>query len=509
MNSTLVRDTIKNLVVGLALSTSTWIAGAQVAPAGAVGQFTSQTDVGHPALKGSAVYVPDTRSYTVSGAGKNMWLGEDEFHFVWKRQKGDFILQTRAAFLGQGVDPHRKLGWMVRPTLDSGSPHVNAVVHGDGLTSLQFRRTAGAVTEEVKSTLTAADVIQLERRGNRYTMSVARFGEPFVTSTLEDHPLGDEVYVGLFVCSHNAEVVEKAIFTDVRISIPAAENFVPYRDYIGSRLETLDVDTGDRRVLYETPDAIEAPNWTPDGSSLIYNSKGRLYRFPLAENQPMPIDTGFATRCNNDHVLSFDGTWLGVSHHPQDAGGRSHIYVLPATGGTPRQVTEKAPSYLHGWSPDGKFLLFTGERDGEFDIYRIPVRGGEEVRLTTAKGLDDGSEYSPDGQWIYFNSARTGTMQLWRMKPDGTGQEQLTHDELNDWFPHVSPDGKRIVFLSFTKDVAPDDHPYYKQVYLRVMPVDGGNPRVIAYLYGGQGTMNVPSWSPDHRHLAFVSHTGH
>jgi TolB protein len=272
-------------------------------------------------------------------------------------------------------------------------------------------------------------------------------------------------------------------------------------------LETLDVDSGRRHILFRTAEAIEAPNWTPDGATLIYNSKGRLFRFPLATRQPAPLDTGFADRCNNDHVLSFDGQILGISHQPKERGSKSVVYTLPASGGEPKQITDKSPSYLHGFSPDGKFLVYTGQREGDFDIYRISVTGGEEARLTTAKGLEDGPEYSPDGKFIYFNSARTGTMQLWRMKADGTAQEQLTRDEFNNWFPHVSPDGKRILFISFSKEVPAEQHPYYQQVYLREMSVSGGEPRVIAYLYGGQGTINVPSWSPDNRQAAFVSHT--
>ena len=150
--------------------------------------------------------------------------------------------------------------------------------------------------------------------------------------------------------------------------------------------------------------------------------------------------------------------------------GKSLIYTLPITGGTPKLVTPTGPSYWHGWSPDGKTLAYCAERDGEFDIYTIPADGGEETRLTTAKGLDDGPEYSPDGQYIYFNSDRTGTMQIWRMRADGSEQEQVTADEFNNWFPHPSPDGQWLVFLSYEKDVT--GHPENKDVTLRMMTLD-------------------------------------
>jgi Tol biopolymer transport system component len=319
--------------------------------------------------------------------------------------------------------------------------------------------------------------------------------------------LGDEVYVGLFVCSHNNNVVEKAAFRDVRITVPAKDDFVPYRDYIGSNLEILDVQSGHRKIVYSVPDSLQAPNWTKDGKALIYNRNGRLYRFDLARNSPVAIDTGIAVNNNNDHVLSFDGKLIGISNHTKEDDNKSIVYVLPSEGGTPGRITASGPSYLHGWSPDGKFVIYTGQRNGEFDIYRMSVRGGDETRLTTTQGLDDGSEYSPDGKYIYFNSTRSGTMQLWRMKPDGSEQQQITNDDYNNWFPHVSPDGQWICFLSFPRDVAPGDHPFYKRVYLRLIPIGGGQPKVVAYVYGGQGTINVPSWSPDSKRLAFVSNT--
>jgi Tol biopolymer transport system component len=300
--------------------------------------------------------------------------------------------------------------------------------------------------------------------------------------------------------SNDNNALEKAVFSNVEMTSGRAK--AAGEPVLESTLETIAIASNDRRVVYQTRLHIEAPNWSRDGKYLLFNRSGRIYTLPVAGGAPQSLDTGFATQCNNDHGLSPDGSQLVISDQSQER--KSLIYVLPVNGGMPRRVTRLGPSYWHGWSPDGKTLSFCGERNGEFDIYTIPLDGGEERRLTTAPGLDDGPDYSPDGQYIYFNSERTGMMQIWRMKADGNQQQQITSDDYNNWFPHPSADGKWIVFLSYEKDVK--GHPANKDVMLRLMPAGGGQIQVLTKLFGGQGTINVPSWSPDSRNLAFVSY---
>ncbi len=475
-----------------------------------VGIFDSHIDVGTNVKPGSATFLHETGQYVISGAGYNVWFDHDEFQYVYKKMKGDFILTTRAEFLGTWVNYHRKVGWMVRKSLDGNSAQVNAVEHGDGLTSLQFRRTDGAQTEEHRLKMTKANILQLERKGNQYIMRAAIYGEPFQNDTLQNLDLGDEVYIGLFVGSHNSDVLETGVFSNVRITVPfKGESDQRTQMTLGSNLELMEVASGKRDIIYSVPYSIQAPNYMTDGKNLIFNdNKGIIYQFNLDNKMPVQINTDTVIHNNNDHVLSFDGKQLGLSSNVKELGG-SIIWTVPVTGGKPKQITPKGPSYLHGWSPDGKNIVFCGERNGEFDVYQIPSTGGKEIKLTTEKGLDDGPEYTPDGKYIYFNSVRSGSMQIWRMKPDGSNQEQITNDDFHNWFAHISPDGKWFVYLSFLKEETPANiHPPYKHVYIRLLPIDGkGTPQVLAYLYGGQGSINTPSWSPDGKKIAFISNS--
>jgi TolB protein len=474
-----------------------------------LGIFSASGDVGKVLRPGAVSFQQDKGSYQVTGGGDNMWSTTDSFHFVWTKASGDLALAANIAWLGASAQAHRKACLILRQSLDADSPYVDAVLHGDGLASLQYREVRGGPTREIQSNVVAPSRLAIEKRGDYAAMSVAvAAGQPLRPAGGSFRiELKEPFYVGLAVSAHENHALEKAEFSQVELAAlaPAAASSAPGAGArIDSTLEIVSIASMDRRVVHETAEHIEAPNWSRDGHYFLFNSAGRIYKLPVAGGLPQLIDTGLARKCNNDHGISPDGTLLVVSDQ-SEPGNKSRIYLLPIAGGTPRKITAQAPSYWHGWSPDGKTLAYCAERNGEYDIYSIATEGGEERRLTTAGGLDDGPDYSPDGRYIYFNSVRTGLMQIWRMKPDGTGQEQVTKDDYNNWFAHPSPDGKWLVFLSYAKDVK--EHPENKDVMLRLMPIVGkGEIQVLAKLFGGQGTINVPSWSPDSQRVAFVSY---
>jgi TolB protein len=468
---------------------------------GTLGAFEGHGDVGTVLHDGSVEYKAENKSYTVSGSGENMWFAADAFQFVWKKMTGDISLTADISFLTKTGNEHKKAALLLRQTLDSDSVYVDVALHASGLTSLQFRDEKGAITREVQSNLSAPKRLRIVKRGEYVYMALgATEADLKPAGGWIRIPLKGEFYVGLGLCSHDKDVVEQAEFSSVELTESPAGSGEPI---LYSTLETVAVDSADRRVAYLEKGRFEAPNWTRDGSAFLFNREGNIQKLVIGGDRPTQINTGFANRCNNDHGISPDGAQLAISDNSRED-HESLVYTLPIAGGAPHRVTQKSPSYWHGWSPDGKTLAFVGQRNGDFDIYAIPVAGGEETRLTTAKGLDDGPEYSPDGTYIYFNSERTGHMQIWRMKSDGSDQEQVFSDDLNNWFPHVSPDGQWMVFLSYNGDVT--GHPENKDVMLRLMSLSDKKITVLSKLFGGQGTINVPSWSPDSKQVAFVSY---
>ena len=482
----------------LVLSMSTKIARGDST---GMGIFSGETDIGNVAKPGSAGFDSTNGQYAVVGGGDNMWGAADAFHFVWLKTSGDLAFAADIKLIGTGGVAHRKSCLMIRQSLDANSAYVDVALHGNGMTSLQCRDAAGEATHQIILDVSNPDRVQLEKHGDYVTVSFARTGTDLQPGgAMYRVQFKEPFYVGIGVCAHDNRRIEQAVFSNIELK-PLPGNHIT-KPVITSTLETMVIPGMDRSVVYHTSDHIEAPNWSRDGKFFLFNSKGRIYKLPVKEGTPELLDTGGQTNCNNDHGLSPDGTQLAISGKGKD--GHSHVYVLPVAGGDPRQVTQLAPSYWHGWSPDGKTLAYAVGKDYEFDIYTVPVEGGEEKQMTKTPGIDDGPDYSPDGQYIYFNSERTGSMQIWRMKPDGSGQEQITSDDYNNWFPHPSPNGRWLVFLTYEKGVR--GHPANHNVMLRLMSLPEKKVHVLAKLYGGQGTINVPSWSPDSKNIAFVSY---
>jgi tricorn protease-like protein len=496
----------------LACALALW---ASPVAAQSVGIFSSHADIGETATAGSVSH--DAGRYRMTASGANIWGEKDAFHFTWVQRSGDLHIAADIAWEGKGKDPHRKAGLMIRQNRTPGSPYADVMAHGDGLIAMQYRAEQDGPTRQIVSNVTHARRVRLEREGDFVYFSVAGVDGKLVHAGGSYRiALQAPVLVGLAVSAHDDSVTETATFSNVELRVPSLA-YVPDTGYaakVESTLEVIEVGgVQSRRVVRHFPGKIEAPNWTRDGKALVYNAEGRIWRIPVEGGRPAAIDTGRNIRNNNDHGISPDGKQLVISDQ-SEADNLSRIFVLPLGGSSaPREVVSdpKARSYWHGWSADGKTLAYVrvGTDADSYDIWAKDIAGGPARPLIVGPGVDDGPEYSPDGKYLYFNSTRSGAMAIWRANADGSDPVQLTRDpERRDWFPHISPDGKWIVFVSFGLDIALADHPPNREdVVLKIMPADGSAPpKVLTRLFGGQGTINVPSWSPDGKQVAFVSY---
>jgi len=472
--------------------------------------------------------VPGTARYAagelVLQGTMDLWGTNDGSHFAFQPWHGDVEFVARVAGMDNpGGVAHAKASLCVRESTAAGSRHVTLCVTPADGTQFLYRDQAGGKTtrifaeaETLKSSVPKGQFpcwLKLVRRGNVFTGYESVDGEKWQSSGPVTLDLAADALVGLAASSHKPDNLTAATFDHVGISQPATNGPAKSSQARISQLMTMSIDGADKQVVYTTRDHIEAPNWSPDGQWLLFNSQGRLWRIRAdgRSQTPEQIPTGDVKDANNDHVIAPDGQTIYFS-----AGG--HLYAVPFAGGLPRRISnDHAPErkfkyYLHGITPDGKTLSYVGveavgdDAAGRCDLYTIPAAGGQDTRLTNLPKPSDGPEYSRDGRWIYFNSELNadvpGHSQCCRMAPDGTGIEQLTHDERVNWFPHLSPDGNWVVYISFPPGTI--KHPADKEVILRHMKPDGREQADLIGFNGGQGTINVNSWSPDSRHFAFV-----
>ncbi len=481
--------------------------GAVRSAAQSLGIFEGQSDVGSVTPPGSAQYSLATGIYTITSSGANLWSTTDGFHFLWKKASGDIALAADIDFpVKTGAhNEHRKAILIFRQNLDADSAYADAAQHGSGLTGLQFRTAKGDTTQSIELNIDSPTRVRLEKRGDFFTMFVSFHGEPL-------HPSGASIklhldapfYAGIGLCAHDAKAVETATFSHLeyqQLAPPAATS----TGALYSTLQAITIDPNSRRstVVYTALTRAQAPNWSRDGNAIVFNQAGRIYTVSAdGKGTPQPIDTGSATDCSGSHGFSPDGKWLAISCGLPGMTGR-HLAIIPSTGGAPRVLTTDV-GYFHSWSPDGKTILFTRGDHGANNIYSISVEGGPETALTTGTGISDDPDYSPDGQFVYFNTDRWGGMQIARMRPDGSQVEQITFDNFKNWTPHPSPDGQSIVFISYSPEVT--THASDQEIALRILSTVDNKIRVLTNLVGGNGSMNVPNWSPDSKRLAFVSY---
>jgi hypothetical protein len=508
------------------LTSTSWPATRAMRAAPTIGVFSDHGDVGTPSAigTGKATFDAATRTYTIAGGGENMWSRADHFHYVWTKMSRDLSLTADIAFVATSPasgepDPHRKACLVIRQTLDADSAYVDAAVHGNGMTSLQWREAKGDLSHDIETNIVGPTRVRVEKRGRYFSMWVGSNEadmKPAGGSTPVE--LTGEFYVGLGVSAHNTGRIETATFSNVQVrALEPLSTGAPTS--VVSTLQTFSLGSKDARVVHVSvgSDPIESPTWLPEATNtLVFNKGGKLYRvradLPRADldragpRTPEMIDLGPLIGVGHDHVLTKDGKTWAVSDSSQSADGRAGalIFTIPAGGGTPARVTASGPSYVRSFSPDGSRIAYSGVREGNLDVFTIAAAGGAETRLTTSSAKDDGPEFSPDGQWIYFNSDRGGSQQVWRMRADGSAQEQITPDDYANWFPHVAPDGASIVFLSSAKNAS--DHLDNTDVVLRRMTLADRKIEVLTKLFGGKGSINVSSWSPTGQHLAFVSY---
>ncbi len=474
---------------------------------GAVGAFEGQSDVGIVNPAGTASFDRATGVYSIASSGANLWSTTDGFHMVWKKVSGDLSLTAdiELATAAATSSPHRKAFLIFRQSLEPDSMYADAAVHGNGETALQYRRKQGDTTQDIAFDLGAPRTVRLEKRGDTITLFVSMKDEPLhqAGASVKLH-FAEPFYAGLGVCAHQDGAVEIATFSHVELTPPSAPA-TPLPKALYSTLQTIAIDNGARMafVIATGKGYMEAPNWSRDGKSLIFDRGGKIWTIPATGGEATAIDIGDAKGCTGSHGLSPDGKWLAMTCSVPEHPGR-RVYIVLASGGAPRMVTENPDSYFHSWSPDGKTILFTRPANGSINIFAIAAEGGAEKQLTTGSGTSDDPDYSPDGSYVYFNSDRAGGMQIFRMRPDGSGAEQVTFDHRRNWTAHPSPDGKSILILSYAGDVA--GHPANKDVTLRILDASSGKIRDLVEIVGGSGTDNVPNWAPDGAHFAFVSY---
>lgn len=473
-----------------------------------LGVFDGQSDVGAVSPAGTATHDAKTGDYVITSAGANIWARVDGFHYLWKKMSGDAVLTADVVFTpgnyGHLPAEHRKGVLMFRQSLDPGSAQASVHVHGVGMTALQHRDARGENTQSIELNIDMPRTVRLEKRGDVFTLFLAHKGQPLhqVGASLRTH-LEGPFYIGLGATSHDAATTDKVIFKNVKLETLAPAAPPPDLTLVSS-LQILQTEDEARRAVVITtgPGRISSPDWMADSKAIYFYKDGQIWRAPLLNplngGPAELVDTAGLVDCAGDYGVSPDGKSIALSC-AETKGEVRNLYVLPF-GGKPLKLTNGVSSYFHGWSADGKTLLFTRGKAAAADFFTVPAAGGPEVRMTSDT-ISDGPEFTPDGKSIYFDSSRSGSSQIWRMNADGTGALQITDNDMENQSPHVSPDGAHVAWLQ----KAPGNTAPVQEVSIQLLSVKDGVQRTLARFQGNRNSFSMPVWG-DRNHLVFVSY---
>lgn len=345
-----------------------------------LGPFATISDVGEVSRKTLATYERSSGIYFISAAGENMWGERDAFGFVWKEMKGDASIGARVKFMGKSAQPHRKAGVMLRQSLAPDSIYVDAVVHGDGLTSLQYRAETAGPTREIQCAQEAPTALRLEKRGDYIQLFTANEdGVFFATGCQIKLVLGAKFMAGLAVCAHDNAAFENARFSSVTVGLPPER-----RNVRVSAIEMVPLDSLDRRILWFSSSRLEVPSFTAKGDAVCFREDGQLKILSLVgRSEPRLVGADNLADCEPVAPPISAGQRV-VSRVD---GGRSQIWLEPTDGKAKQLTRDSRNHWTPRMAPDAlSFVSMAG------NAKVVEGRPGAGDYLLTQRQLADGTE---------------------------------------------------------------------------------------------------------------------